>query len=498
MPGVPIPVASENYRPGRPAGYVPDAIVLHRIGGSREALRARFNQPGSFLSAHYIVGRDGDVDECVAESDTAFHAGLVVNPSWRLLKPRVNPNFHTVGIELAGERTDGWPAVQLKAAAILVARVAARWHIALDADHVVTHAAIRASSACPGASFPAASLLEIAQAHATSARVPNVMSVRTLSRTNLRQGSPDLRARIVRVLDAGTELVVSTFTDAGARVQGSPFWYGTDDNCFFWAGATNVPEPADDPVLSDAAGGSDRTTDNMESVTPAHPPVAPPAASHEPAIDRTQFALPTKEYYAEAIRKDLIVLHFTAGTTARSAFETWRRDPAHVGTAYLVDRDGTIYEVFPPEYWAAHLGVKGTRNVHDRRSIGIEIANVGPLEAAADDRTVLNWWPKRSPGAPDFTTPFCRADETDRYIAVEFRGKRHFASFPEHQVDAVGALVRYLCARFRIPAALPPLPHRYSCDLNGFVSYRGVCSHANFRQDKWDIGPAFGWERLGL
>jgi len=28
--------------------------------------------------------------------------------------------------------------------------------------------------------------------------------------------------------------------------------------------------------------------------------------------------------------------------------------------------------------------------------------------------------------------------------------------------------------------------------------YTGVSSHANFRQDKWDIGPAFPWDRLGL
>ena len=50
---------------------------------------------------------------------------------------------------------------------------------------------------------------------------------------------------------------------------------------------------------------------------------------------------------------DLVVLHFTAGTTGRSALDTWRGDPARVATAYIVDTDGTIFEVFPPAFWAA-------------------------------------------------------------------------------------------------------------------------------------------------
>ena len=83
-------------------------------------------------------------------------------------------------------------------------------------------------------------------------------------------------------------------------------------------------------------------------------------------------------------------------------------------------------------------------------------------------------------------------------MAANFRGKSHFASFPDVQVDAVAALVRMLCAQFSIPPSLPPLSQRFTCDVNAFSTYTGVSSHANFRQDKWDIGPAFPWDRLGL
>jgi N-acetyl-anhydromuramyl-L-alanine amidase AmpD len=208
--------------------------------------------------------------------------------------------------------------------------------------------------------------------------------------------------------------------------------------------------------------------------------------------------LAAKEFVGVETPKDLIVLHFTAGTTAKSAFDTWKNKPERVATSYIVDVDGTIFEVFPPRFWAAHLGVKGTKNVDDRRSIGIEIANVGPLQPSADDPATLNWWPKKSASAADFTTRFCRVDETDRYVKVPYRGKAHFAAFPGVQVDAVAALVRGLCQQFAIAPTLPAAGLRFDADPGAFAGYTGVCSHANFRQDKWDIGPAFPWDRLGL
>src|SRR5882724_6857752 len=88
--------------------------------------------------------------------------------------------------------------------------------------------------------------------------------------------------------------------------------------------------------------------------------------------------LPPDSYFPEKPTKDLVILHHTVGGSAESTFEYWRTDEQHIGTAYIVDRDGTVYEVFPPECWAYHLGLKTTREV-DKRSIGIEIASEGAL-----------------------------------------------------------------------------------------------------------------------
>jgi N-acetyl-anhydromuramyl-L-alanine amidase AmpD len=497
MPPTFIGCAVENFRPGRPGGFRPDAIVLHRSGGSRESWRARFNDPAAQQSAHYVVGRDGSIDQYVLEGDTAFHAGLVVGATWKRLQSKVNPNFYTLGVELEGGATDDWPDAQVGATARLVADLAGRWQFAIDAEHVVGHSAIRATTRCPADTCPIGTIIERARAATRPLLTPRDSVVRTLSRTNLRRGAPSVHAPIARVLAPETELRVDGFVDNGEPVQGNAFWYCDDEDGFFWAGATDLPHPVVDDGLGGPQLADDATTDPMELesrvVRPTVPPV--PVAGN---VDRSTFVLPPKEFAGDVIRKDLIVLHFTAGTTARSAFQTWRNDPQRVATAYLVDVDGTIYEVFPPQFWAAHLGIKGSKNAHDKRSIGIEIANVGPLQPSSEDPSALNWWPKKSKDAPEFTTRFCGLDETDRYVATPYRGKSHFASYPDVQVDAVAALVRGLCEQFSIRKELPPEVRRFECDPPTFASYKGVCSHANFRTDKWDIGPAFPWERLAL
>jgi N-acetyl-anhydromuramyl-L-alanine amidase AmpD len=159
----------------------------------------------------------------------------------------------------------------------------------------------------------------------------------------------------------------------------------------------------------------------------------------------------------------------------------------------VVDVDGTIYEVFPPRFWAYHLGVKGG-TPHERRSIGIEIVNVGPLQLCAEDATRLNWWP---PGN-SWKTRYCGLDEPNRYVKATYREKQYFAAFPDAQIDAVAGLVAQVCDEFEIPRVLPGPEDRLECNPAKFAGFRGIATHANFRPDKWDIGPAFSWDRLRL
>ncbi|HVP47990.1 MAG TPA: peptidoglycan recognition family protein [Bryobacteraceae bacterium] len=149
MPADWIGAAAENFRKGR-HGFEPKAIVIHIIVGSLQSAGLTFRDPRSSVSAHYGVSKTGSVHQFVEETDTAFHAGIVVRPTWRLIDPKVNPNFYTIGIEHEGQPQDAWPDEQYRASAALVREIAARWKIPLDRDHVIMHREIRASKTCPG------------------------------------------------------------------------------------------------------------------------------------------------------------------------------------------------------------------------------------------------------------------------------------------------------------------------------------------------------------
>lgn len=303
--------------------------------------------------------------------------------------------------------------------------------------------------------------------------------IRTTARANIRRG-PSRASAAVRVADAGESLLVAKTTDSGEAVAGNSRWFELSDGTFLWSGAaTGVEAPlAPLAVVAPPAG---LVTDEMGIA----------ASGNALVIDRTTHVLPAGQYLNESTDKDLIVLHFTAGQSARSAVDTWRENSDRIGTAFVVDLDGTIYEVFPPTQWAYHLGTEGTSR-HDRRSIGIEIANVGPLKPSPADPSALNWWPD------NWSRRYCGRGETGRFIEAPYRGIRHFATFPGIQMDAVGALVRQLCTQHGIPRNLAPLGRRHEADQAFFQTFAGVATHANFRTDKWDIGPAFEWDRLGL
>ncbi|HEY2393011.1 MAG TPA: peptidoglycan recognition family protein [Candidatus Angelobacter sp.] len=145
-----IGCALTNFRKGRHFNQKPEAIVIHIAVGSLRSVDVWFKNGKSGVSAHYCVGKKGQIHQYVDEADTAFHAGTVDSPSWELIKPHMNPNDYTIGIEHEGMPDDVWPDLQLIASAGLVGEIVERWNIPLDSLHVVMHRQIRSSKTCPG------------------------------------------------------------------------------------------------------------------------------------------------------------------------------------------------------------------------------------------------------------------------------------------------------------------------------------------------------------
>ena len=200
-------------------------------------------------------------------------------------------------------------------------------------------------------------------------------------------------------------------------------------------------------------------------------------------VDRSLRLTAAGGYLQEAHPKDLIVLHHTAGGSAPSTFTWWQDTTDRIATAYIVERDGTIFEVFDPRHWAYHLGLKGAGGRVDRRSIGIEIASEGGLTEA--DGALYKFDKVKA------SHRFKRRDAYDH--RTKWRGYRYFARYTPDQIEAVALLVDHLCATFHIARRTP----RNHVDFDKALwDSQGIVGHQHVRSDKSDVHPGFDWERL--
>ena len=133
-----------------------------------------------------------------------------------------------------------------------------------------------------------------------------------------------------------------------------------------------------------------------------------PDIQHSFKIDFTPSRVALIEQYAEAHYSDyyetttgspvmpgltfdpkVLVVHYTAGTTLQAAFNTFRPETlggrpyldqagaVNVGIQFIVDRDGTIYQVQPDNYFGRHvIGL-------NHSAIGFENIGSGDISAAA-------------------------------------------------------------------------------------------------------------------
>ena len=144
-----IPAASSCWRAGN--GRQVRHIVIHITDGAGNARNtAQYfadGAEGRKVSAHYVVGRDGAVYQCVAEADIAFHAHTA--------------NATSIGIEnsarTAGEWGNGDAGLPVtddnyRATADLCRFLCHKWRLPADRSTLVGHNEIDAKtthSDCP-------------------------------------------------------------------------------------------------------------------------------------------------------------------------------------------------------------------------------------------------------------------------------------------------------------------------------------------------------------
>lgn len=185
------------------------------------------------------------------------------------------------------------------------------------------------------------------------------------------------------------------------------------------------------------------------------------------------------QYFAELHVKKNIVIHHTVSSTAKSALTWWASQVERIATAYVIDKDGTVYQAFPEMFWAHHLGLKTSDNGRrNRQSIGIELVNEGLLAGKPGE---LHWLGEKGP------------IYKGQSLELSWRGGRHWPLYTPEQMAALHELVVAILGRHKgIEPTVAPLgvfdaatPDKY-----------GIYFHHNVRTDKTDVSPAF--DRDGL
>ncbi|WP_293576969.1 N-acetylmuramoyl-L-alanine amidase [Phaeobacter sp.] len=122
---------SPNFGPRRDQ-LRPSLIVLHFTAmASAHAALDRLCDPAAEVSAHYLIGQDGQLWQMVREADRAWHAGA---GQWA---GQQDINSRSIGIELDNCGDHPFSAAQMSCLETLMRGIMARWSI--PASGVIGH-----------------------------------------------------------------------------------------------------------------------------------------------------------------------------------------------------------------------------------------------------------------------------------------------------------------------------------------------------------------------
>ncbi|WP_321829433.1 N-acetylmuramoyl-L-alanine amidase [Thalassovita sp.] len=117
---------------GRRDGVTPDMIVLHYTAmPTAQAALQRLSDPKAEVSAHYLIGRCGQIWQMVEEDKRAWHAGA---GSWG---GQGDVNSRSIGIELSNSGAEPFSELLMSSLEALLRDLMARWDIA--PERVIGH-----------------------------------------------------------------------------------------------------------------------------------------------------------------------------------------------------------------------------------------------------------------------------------------------------------------------------------------------------------------------
>lgn len=182
------------------------------------------------------------------------------------------------------------------------------------------------------------------------------------------------------------------------------------------------------------------------------------------------------KYYKEEYEKKQIVLHHTvSGPGIRGDLLTWKKYKSNIGTCLIVERDGTIKQLFSSRYYAYHLGAG--KPYLDKTSIAIELDNWGQLEEK---------------NGKLYTIYGNEVDVETVHYSEGFRGEQLFEAYSIAQLRSVGELLLLWNKTYNIP--LQYNEDMWDVSKKALRGDPGVWTHVSYRpwpssRNKWDCHP---------
>jgi N-acetyl-anhydromuramyl-L-alanine amidase AmpD len=122
-------------------------IVLHHTGSNNISNALKwFKNPNNYASTHFIVDRDGHIQQLVKEEDSSFHIQNAVYKHSRLVAES------SLGLHLVGNGVDNFTDAQYEAVAMLCAHLQKKY--GLTNEEILKHSEVEVTNLAVPANDP--------------------------------------------------------------------------------------------------------------------------------------------------------------------------------------------------------------------------------------------------------------------------------------------------------------------------------------------------------
>jgi len=209
-----------------------------------------------------------------------------------------------------------------------------------------------------------------------------------------------------------------------------------------------------------------------------------------------QATFPAKNYVREETEKTQIVIHHTvSGEGVQGDIAWWDKQTEKIATHYIIERDGTIHQLFDTKFWAYHLGVTKEHCAQfglpysnlNKNSIGIELDSWGPVLPSGGKFYPVKWDADLKKHVPN-TAAKAINGYPQEYCGKGYRGHQFYETYTDKQLHSLGLLLEELCLQHFIPIKYKGDAF-FETNALALGGQSGIWGHCSFRKDKSDPHP---------